>query len=281
MHVLVANALSFLAMVMAAEAFDAGIDLGVRSPVRLTLTHAQRELLESSLQSPAPSLLFDPDVADVQFHEAWSKDQRSFPLGDRFLVVPHSAPVHDEFDRVVIRLSEDDDARGIFGTGLHETTRIAARLLETWIGPARNVADIGTGSGILAIAALKLCADTVLALDIEQAAVIRARQNLAINGLAGRVILAARELDPAVDGPFDLVVANIFPNVLIRLAPALAAVVAGGGILIVSGVVDNRLADVVQSLELAGFRELERRSRGNWSGAALRLEHQVRHAGKR
>jgi ribosomal protein L11 methyltransferase len=190
-------------------------------------------------------------------------------------------PVHDELDRLVIRLSEDDDARGVFGTGLHRATRIAVRLLESWIGTARHVADVGTGSGILAIAALKLGADSVFALDIEQAALTRARQNLAINGLADRVTLAARELDPAVDGPFDLVVANIFPNVLIRLAPALSAVVVEGGILVVSGMVDNRFADVMQSLELAGFRELEHRSRDNWSGAALRRERQIRYDDKR
>lgn len=275
MRELVTNAFSFLAMVMAAEAFEAGADLGVRSPVRLTLTPDQRAQLEPLLQTPVRSLLVNPDAADVQFHEAWARDRSSFPLGDRFLVLPPSAPLPDAADRVVIWLSEDDDVQGVFGTGLHETTRISARLLETWIGSARYVADIGTGSGILAIAALKLGADAVFALDIEEAAVTVARENLAMNGLADRATLVVRELDPDVDGPFDLVVANIFPNVLIRLAPALAVAVAPGGMLIVGGVVNNRLGDVVHSLESVGFRELDRRSRGNWSGAALRHEHRT------
>lgn len=267
---LIVNRMSLLAMAMAADADAMGADMGIVAPVHLLLTPEQRELVESAVSSPATRLVFDPDVVEIRFGEDWPSDAEPMPLGKRFLIVPHGATPPEAGDREPLLLSTSDEEGGVFGTGRHASTRIAARLVEKWLGGARSVADVGTGSGILGIMALKLGAATVFALDVEEAAVDGARQNFALNGLGAAATFAARELDSTVDGPFDFVIANLFPNLLLRLAPTLAAITTPGGTLVVAGCVDNRIGHVVDRLEAAGFDEVERRSRVGWSGSALR-----------
>jgi ribosomal protein L11 methyltransferase len=151
-----------------------------------------------------------------------------------------------------------------FGTGHHATTRLCLELLQELDVPGRRVIDVGTGSGVLAIAAAKLGAGTVIALDHDRDALQNTRDNAAAN----RTAIDIREADLATlqVSPADIVLANLTGAVLQRFAPALRALVAPGGRLIVSGFAPWDLADVVAALEATLVRQ---RADGDWCAAIL------------
>jgi ribosomal protein L11 methyltransferase len=157
----------------------------------------------------------------------------------------------------------------VFGTGRHPATRLALVLLEEHVRPGDRVLDLGTGSGILAVAAARLGAAEVLALDVEAAAVAVARETVSLNGLAGVVEVGRGGIGSAVP-PYEVVAANIFPSVLIELAPDLAAAVRRGGVLVASGSVAARAEGAADAVCSAGLGLEGRRSQGDWVGMVFR-----------
>jgi len=145
-----------------------------------------------------------------------------------------------------------------FGTGSHPTTQLCLAVLEDTIRPGQSVADIGTGSGILAIAAAKLGAANVAANDIDSLAVKIARENAEVNG----VHIAIEETAPT--GTYDIVVANILADVIIEMSQALKGLLQPGGVLIASGIIDTREADVQNALEAASLSHLKTRRQDDW-----------------
>jgi ribosomal protein L11 methyltransferase len=128
---------------------------------------------------------------------------------------------------------------------------------------------LGTGSGILAVAAAKLGASQVLALDIEATAVAIAQETVSLNGLANVVEVAQGSIELA-DPPYEVVAANIFPNVLIDLAPELAAAMRQAGVLITSGSVVTRAKETANAVCAAGFSLEKQRPQDNWVGMVFR-----------
>lgn len=150
-----------------------------------------------------------------------------------------------------------------FGTGSHPTTQLCLTALEDFVAPSDSVADIGTGSGILAIAAVRLGAEPVHASDIDPLAVRIARENAAVNH-------ASVTVDETVPpGPYTVVVANILADVIIGMASELSAKTRPGGTLIASGIIDTREADVASALTAAGFRLRETRRQAEWVALVL------------
>jgi ribosomal protein L11 methyltransferase len=168
-----------------------------------------------------------------------------------------------------------------FGTGLHPTTRGCLALLERCVRPGDRVLDVGTGSGILALAAAKLGAAHVLALDVSDVAVAATRANAVANALGERISVRHATLEGAVGEPymplppgletlgaevgtFDLVLANIIARVIAQLAPALLRAVRPGGALIASGIIAERLDEAEGPLRVAGLSDIERHQEGDW-----------------
>ncbi len=169
------------------------------------------------------------------------------------------------------------EATVAFGTGHHGTTLGCLRALDRMVERgevARNVADIGCGTAVLAMAAARVFPNPVHASDIDAVAVDVARANAAINGLDGRVICleAAGFEHPALHAaaPFDLVFANILKGPLIELAPSMAAHVAPGGTVILSGLLVVQADSILAAYEAAAFSQLEREDIGEWSTLVLR-----------
>lgn len=169
------------------------------------------------------------------------------------------------------------EAAMAFGTGHHGTTQgcleAVDRLLTDGVTP-RNVADIGCGTAVLAIAAAKVLEGGVIASDIDPVAVEVALANAAANGVAGRLtcVEAAGFEHPALAerAPYDLVFANILKGPLVELAPAMASHVAVGGHVILSGILNPQAADVIAAYEGAGFTLQDRRVIGDWTTLTLR-----------
>ncbi len=151
-----------------------------------------------------------------------------------------------------------------FGTGSHPTTQLCLAALEDFVTPGASVADIGTGSGILAIAAAKLGASSVIATDIEPPSVLIAAENARVNGVMVQTQV------PLPDGCFDIVVANILADVIIGLAQEIAARVQPSGLFIGSGIIDTRENDVRQAVEAVGFASLETRRQADWVALVFR-----------
>ena len=134
--------------------------------------------------------------------------------------------------------------------------------------PQRGL-DVGCGSGILSVAALRLGAENVVAVDIDALAVDATRANAERNGLAERIETRAGTLDPVAEERFPLVMANLVAAVLIELAPRLAAHLAPGGTLLASGIIEPRADEVIGAMEAVGLHVVRRRDDGDWVSVAL------------
>jgi ribosomal protein L11 methyltransferase len=237
--------------------------------VEVALTPGQKEQIGRATGHVFASLRIVPDDVPVTYHETWD-DAAPLRVG-RTMVVKPAGKAHEtsDADRIIELPAGGGCGRGVFGTGRHPATRLSLVLLEEHVRPGDRVLDLGTGSGILAVAAARLGAGEVLALDIDAAAVAVARETVALNGLAGTVEVRRGSVLSAVP-PYDVVAANIFPNVLIELAPSLAATVRRGGVLVASGSVVARAEGAANAVCAAGFGLEERRSLGNWVGMVFR-----------
>ena len=150
-----------------------------------------------------------------------------------------------------------------FGTGTHETTRLAAILLEKRLKPGNSVLDVGTGSAILAILARKLDAGQIFAIDIDEDALENAAENCRLNNCDHTIQLSSSVLDD-LEGKFDLVVANIIAPVLVKLAPQLIEKLHPGGQLILSGILAEQLEMVREIYEAEGFFIDHQLTEGEW-----------------
>jgi ribosomal protein L11 methyltransferase len=232
------------------------------------------ERLENTLLSlrSALSAAFTPSapeitirfVAEEDWADAWKQYFKPQRIGDRFVVKPTWEPFTPTGDDLVIEI----DPGMAFGTGLHGTTRLCLRALEKRVTPDMTVADIGTGSGILAVGAALLGASYVEATDIDPLAVRIARENVAVNHMEDLVTVDEASSPP--EGPFQLVVANILADVILAMTSDLYDALVPEGVLIVSGIIESRAEDVRRGLEFAEFKILQTDSDGEWVAITAR-----------
>ena len=203
-------------------------------------------------------------VNEEDWANAWKEFFHVTHIGKRIVIRPSWRDYTPRDDEVVIEL----DPGMAFGTGLHPTTRMCLEQLESYARPGMRVLDVGTGSGILAIAAAKLGAASVYGIDNSSVAVESATENIAVNGLKDRVSIALGTLDEAgaarLAGQFDLVLANIIARVIGSIAPQLAQVLKPGGLLISSGIIEERRHEAEQPLLAAGLQLLAEAKIDDW-----------------
>lgn len=168
------------------------------------------------------------------------------------------------------RLAIDLISGKAFGSGAHPTTQLCLTALAEAVTPQATVLDLGSGSGVLAIAAARLGARRTLAVDIDQAAVIRTRDNVALNAVDVDVRWGSTEI-AAPDAPFDVLVANLLSPVILKLAPQLPALLAPHSRLILSGILNTQADRVRAGLNAAGIHVTEARSKSGWSAFIARL----------
>ena len=208
-------------------------------------------------------------LTEQDWAEAWKVHFVPHKVGRRLVIKPSWREYQPTDEEVVIEL----DPGMAFGTRHHPPTRLCLQSVEAYLQPGWQVLDLGTGSGIQALAAAKLGAKRVLALDNDPIAVKVARANVRANHLSRRISVRLGSLPFSTDIPissghrvptFDMVVANIIASVIEELAQSLMAVLKPSGILIAGGIVAEKLDGVVKALEEAGGAITEVLSEGDW-----------------
>ena len=198
---------------------------------------------------------------------AWKEHYTILHVSDRIVVVPAWKRFRPERGQIALRL----DPGMAFGTGIHPTTQLCLRSLERVLRPGMRTLDLGTGSGILAIAAAKLGSGPILAVDKDPIAVEAAQSNIRRNRLGARIEVRTGTLVAGM-GPYDLILANLLAPVLRELAGLLAQALFPGGIVVASGVLEEQAAEISAVLAAAGLPLVEQVHEGDWVALIARRE---------
>jgi ribosomal protein L11 methyltransferase len=217
---------------------------------------AAREGLTASLLSISAS-----EIPEQDWMQKWKEGFEPVEVSDRLIVAPSWRLPEDPRGRAVIQI----DPGMAFGTGTHETTRLCLGAIERHFNRG-SLLDVGTGTGILAIAAARVAPGSrITAIDIDPQAVAVARENVEINGVADRIELLEGGPGDFAGRGFDVVVANLTAEVIVGLMADLAGCLARPGLLIMSGILTTLAGEVEQAAAGAGLEITERREAGEWS----------------
>jgi ribosomal protein L11 methyltransferase len=226
-----------------------------------------RRQIEEALWHLAQMRQVGPLRVEERNEEDWANAWKSFyttlRVGKRIVIKPSWLDFTPNEGDIVVDL----DPGMAFGTGYHPTTALCLEALEDYAQPDTNILDLGTGSGILAIAAGKLGGPSVrvFAVDTDAVAVEATRENVERNGLDGQIVVEQGSTAAAAErGPYNLVVANLLASIIIVLAKSLHDLLEPGGTLISSGIFHERGDNVIVALEKAGLPIREKRQEGDW-----------------
>lgn len=205
-----------------------------------------------------PYELTTAGVEQEDWQNAWKKYYHAMDIGKRLAIVPGWEAY--ETDRTVITM----DPGMAFGTGTHETTSLCLEVLDERVRGGERVLDIGTGSGILAIAALRLGAACAEGVDIDPMCVRTAGENALRNGVQDRFTVLVGDLSDKASGVYNIITANIVAAAILSLAPHVPALMAPGAVFVASGIIDTRKEEVLAGLRGAGLDPFEVREKRGW-----------------
>ena len=197
-------------------------------------------------------------IEQEDWQNGWRKYYHPLEIGRRLAVVPS----WQEYDTARVKLLLDPGLA--FGTGGHETTSLCLEALDELVQGGERMLDIGTGSGILAIAVLKLGAASAEGVDIDPVAVRTAVENAALNQVEDRFSGLVGDLSDQARGTYQIITANIVANAIISLSPAVPGLLAEGGHFIASGIIDTRADEVEEALRAAGLAVAARKEKRGW-----------------
>ena len=230
---------------------------GIEEAVRASMK--ELSAIEPEIGVPLGSLeLFAQEVDEEDWANNWKKYYKPINIGERLTVCPTWEKAEDDGTRAILRI----DPGMAFGTGTHHTTRMCLELLEKNMHGGELVADIGCGSGILSTAALLMGASEAVALDIDPVATKVAVETAEENGIdlmkytvyTGDILTDKQIRTAVMRRQYDIVLANIVANVIIALAPMVPYLMHKGSKFIASGIIDDRLDEVVEALDRNGLK---------------------------
>lgn len=208
-------------------------------------------------------------IEDEDWHRKWKESFKPFHLSDTIVVKPSWESYTPAPHEKIIAI----DPGMAFGTGLHASTRLAMELLDRQLGdmatPPQSTLDVGTGTGILAIGASLLGCKNITAIDNDPDAISVAKDNIIDNNAAKNITASTTDLDK-LNGPYDLILANIIHNTLVEMAPILTKLLSSGGTLIMAGILKgDQAANITHIYSKNGLTSLEERSSGEWSALSF------------
>ena len=207
-------------------------------------------------------------MPETDWENSWQENYPAVEVGERLIVLPYWLAEKDESGRLPVIL----DPGLTFGTGAHPSTQMVMEAMEQLVTPDSHCLDLGSGSGILSIAALRLGAKSATGVDIDPKAEDIARENAAYNGFGlqgftvctGDVTADKALMARLCAGEYELILVNIVADVIIHLAPVLPNFLRERSTLICSGILDSRLEDVISALKKAGLTVIETKSKEDW-----------------
>ncbi|GAA3614159.1 50S ribosomal protein L11 methyltransferase [Secundilactobacillus similis DSM 23365 = JCM 2765] len=210
-----------------------------------------------------PAKVTTAAVDDTDWSTAWQKYYHPVQVTRFLTVVPSWEDYQPQSaDERILRL----DPGQAFGTGTHPTTKLCLQALETVIRGGESMIDVGTGSGVLSIAAKQLGVDTIRAYDLDQVAVDSAKKNLDLNPIAADVQVAPNNLLNGITEGADVIVANILAEVIIPLIPQAWALLPVHGYFLTSGIIKEKAPEIIAAQKAAGFKILQTLTMGDWYG---------------
>lgn len=242
---------------------------------RLQSFRQELNILESRGVSIAPGIITTSELQDEDWSDTWKQYFHTEKPGERVVIKPTWESYAPQADEVVIEL----DPGAAFGTGTHATTSMCIRQLEKLVEPGMTVFDVGTGSGILAIIAAKLGAGSVQAVDYDDAVLKIVQENLAQNNVQDVVSVDRSDLMQNVHGRAKLVIANIIADIIIRLFEQLDGHLEEGGVLLASGIIEDRTEDVLAAAAAHGYAAAERMESRGWACIMFKRQAEMQAAG--
>ncbi len=216
----------------------------------------------------------ESQTEDKDWINNWKEYFHQFYVDD-ILIIPSWEEVKaEDADKMIIHI----DPGTAFGTGMHETTQLCMRQLKKYVTPETEILDVGTGSGILSIVALKLGAKHAVGTDLDPCAITAAKENLEVNGIQegamdvmiGNIIDDKSVQDTVGYEKYDIVAANILAEVLVPLTPVIVKQLKHGGIYITSGIIDEKEETVVEAVKSAGLEVVEVTHQNDWVSVTAR-----------
>ncbi len=205
-----------------------------------------------------PFVISCEKIEQEDWEKSWKAYYKPIDIGERLAIVPS----WQEYNTDRIKISMDPGMA--FGTGTHETTSLCLAQLDRHIKGGERVLDIGTGSGILAISALKLGANAAEGVDIDPMCVKVATENAAINNVSDDFKVLVGDLSELATGEYDIICANIIASIIIKLVPFISPLLKDDGIFIASGIIYERLDEVVEAINLSGLKIKETLKDNGW-----------------
>jgi ribosomal protein L11 methyltransferase len=227
------------------------------------LKDAFRDLLRRV--SVNAELTFD-EIEDRNWNADWERTVRPIEVGTRIAIAPSWSEYRNESGRIVLTI----DPKMSFGTGYHETTRLMLLLIEKYVGGGMFVLDVGTGTGVLAIAAVKLGAAGAVGTDTDEWAVDNAIENVRLNGEEARVSIYHGSIPPEVRAPLSMICANLTLNDLRSMLGTFRKLLPAGGDLLVSGLLSQDEEPIGRALADAGFTAIETARENEWLAICAR-----------
>jgi ribosomal protein L11 methyltransferase len=206
---------------------------------------------------------------DENWNEQWERSLQPVEVGQRIVIKPSWTSYDNREQRIVLQI----DPKMSFGTGYHETTRLTLQLLEKYIQPKTRVLDVGTGTGVLAIAAVKLGATQAVGTDIDEWSILNANENVAANDLKDSVEISTHALSDFETASYDLITANLTLNTNIEMLPQFHRVVKKDGFVLLSGLLNHDESAMKTHLKRDNFSVIETINENEWIAiAAKRLQ---------
>lgn len=236
-----------------------------------TIGAVVRDLVSMKEQSPLDLGTFETVKREIDgdlWREQWKEHFKPIHIG-KIVIVPEWLEYAPKDNEIIVLL----DSNMAFGTGEHETTSMCVGFLEDYVSKDDTVLDVGCGSGILGICASKLGAKQVIMTDIDECAVVATEHNMKLNGVENGTVLLKNLLDDnTVKG--NVIVCNIMAEVLIAFAPYIGANLLDGGVIILSGILVERLSAVKDAYVNAGFKVVDQNIKGEWSAIVVKKDVQ-------
>ena len=228
---------------------------------RIQTLQQEIKALESRGVNTAPAVLTTAELQDEDWSDTWKQYFHTEKPGERVVIKPTWEEYEPQDGEVVIEL----DPGAAFGTGTHATTSMCIRQLEKLVKPGMTVFDVGTGSGILSIISAKLGAKNIQAVDYDDSVLKIVEENLEQNNVQDIISVAQSDLMQNVHGKAELVIANIIADIIIRLFDQLDEHLEQGGTLLTSGIIEDRIEDVLAAAEKHGYGVVERLENKGWA----------------